>query len=194
MKTRRWKIADGKWRARNAVDCGGHHRSRLRPGSEMKCFQQSRAGWRTLVGLFCFFILPPAFCLRASGQTYSIDWYKIGGGGGTSTNGQYTVTGTIGQPDAGSAMTGGNYSLTGGFWAVISAVQTPGAPTVYISHSVNSVTIYWQNVSGWNLQQNSDLSLYANWADSSGVTNTNGTNYLTIMPPTGNLFFRLIKP
>ena len=55
--------------------------------------------------------------LTASAQSYSIDWYKIAGGGGTSTGAIYTVTGTIGQPDAGGAMTGGNYSLTGGFWA-----------------------------------------------------------------------------
>ena len=44
--------------------------------------------------LWLFFILPSAFCLlssafglRAWGQTYSIDWYKIAGGGGTSTGG-----------------------------------------------------------------------------------------------------------
>jgi len=44
---------------------------------------------------------------------YSINWYKIAGGGGTSTGGTYQVSGTIGQPDASGAMTGGNYSLTG---------------------------------------------------------------------------------
>jgi hypothetical protein len=27
-----------------------------------------------------------------------------------------------------------------------------------------------------------------------GGTSTNGTNYLTLTPPTGNLFFRLTKP
>ena len=61
-------------------------------------------------------------------QNYSIDWYKIAGGGGTSTNGAYSLTGTIGQPDASSAMSGGNYSVTGGFWSLISVVQTAGAP------------------------------------------------------------------
>ena len=34
-------------------------------------------------------------------QQYSIGWYKISGGGGTSSNGQYSVSGTIGQHDAG---------------------------------------------------------------------------------------------
>ena len=127
----------------------------------------------------------------AFAQTYSIDWYKIAGGGGTSTGGTYQVSGTIGQPDAGGAMTGGNYSLTGGFWALISVVQSPGAPTLYISHSGNSVTVFWQVVSGWSLQQNNNLTLPANWTASGGVTTSNGTNYLNITSPTGNLFFRL---
>src|ERR1017187_9407108 len=90
----------------------------------------------------------------AHAQSYSIDWYKIAGGGGTSTGATYQVTGTIGQPDAGGAMTGGNYSLTGGFWSLIAVAQTAGAPTLYIGQSVGTVTVYWQNVTGWSLQQN----------------------------------------
>jgi hypothetical protein len=137
-----------------------------------------------------------SLCLPVIGwaQQYSIDWYKIAGGGGTSTGGVYAVSGTIGQPDAGGAMTGGNYSLTGGFWALISVVQTPGAPALNISHSGNAVTVYWQDVSGWNLQQNNNLSLSAGWSASGGVTLSNGTNYLNVVSPTGNLFFRLQHP
>ena len=127
-------------------------------------------------------------------QNYSIDWYKIAGGGGTSTNGQYTVTVTIGQADAGGAMTGGNYSLTGGFWSLIAVAQSPGAPTLYIGQSGGTVTVYWQNVSGWSLQQNNNLAMPANWSASGGVTPSNGTNYLNITPPAGNLFFRLQPP
>src|SRR5690348_14430606 len=93
--------------------------------------------------------LPAAFA-----QSYSIDWYKISGGGGTSTNGQYAVTGTIGQADAGGAMTGGDYSVTGGFWSLISVVQTAGAPALFITQANNTVQVFWQNVSGWTLQQN----------------------------------------
>ena len=76
-------------------------------------------------------------------QQYSVDWYKISGGGGTSSNGQYSVSGTIGQPDASGAMTGGNYSLTGGFWSLIAVVQTPGAPTLTVTHSGNNVIVSW---------------------------------------------------
>ena len=131
----------------------------------------------------------------ASAQSYSIDWYKIAGGGGTSTGGTYSVSGTIGQHDASGAMTGGNYSVTGGFWALIQVVQTPGAPTLYISHSGNVVTVYWQNVAGWNLHQDGNLTVpIASWPASSAPTLTNGTNYLNFTNPTGNLFFRLTNP
>ena len=128
-------------------------------------------------------------------QQYSIDWYKIAGGGGTSTGGVYAVSGTIGHPDASGAMTGGNYSVTGGFWSLISVVQTPGAPTLYVSHAGSTVTVYWQNVSGWNLIQSGNLTTpMASWSASGGVTTSNGTNYLNITNPAGNLFFRLKNP
>ena len=126
-------------------------------------------------------------------QSYNINWYKVSGGGGTSAGGTYQVSDTIGQPDAAGPMTGGSYSLTGGFWALY-AVQTPGAPTLYISHSGNAVTVYWQDVSGWTLQQNNNLTVPAGWAGSSGVTTSNGTNYLNLTSPTGDLFFRLSNP
>lgn len=128
----------------------------------------------------------------AHAQQYSIDWFKISGGGGTSTNGQYAVSGTIGQHDAGGPMTGGNYSLTGGFWALLSVVQTPGAPTLYVSHSGNTVTVSWQNVSGWTLEQNNNLTASTAWSTNTAWTTSSGTNYLNLTPPTGNLFFRLI--
>ena len=131
----------------------------------------------------------------ARAQQYSIDWFKIAGGGGASTNGQYAVSGTIGQHDASGAMTGGNYSLTGGYWSLISVLQTPGAPKLYISHAGTTVTVSWQNVAGWNLYQNGNLSApVANWSASSGMTTANGTNYWSVSNPTGVQFFHLKNP
>ena len=125
-------------------------------------------------------------------QQYSIDWYKIAGGGGTSTGATYQVRGTIGQPDAGGALTGGNYSLTGGFWSLISVVQTAGLPNLTITHSGNSVIVSWPNTGSFTLQQNNNLSAAANWAASGyTITTSNGTNSITITSATGNLFFRL---
>lgn len=46
---------------------------------------------------------------------YTIEWYTIDGGGGTSSGGPYQVIGTIGQPDAGYHDTS-PYELLGGFW------------------------------------------------------------------------------
>jgi hypothetical protein len=40
-------------------------------------------------------------------QPYSIDWFTIDGSGGTSTGGVYQVSGSIGQPDAGTVSGGG---------------------------------------------------------------------------------------
>jgi len=142
--------------------------------------------------LFC--LLVSGYCLLVRAQQYSIDWYKIAGGGGTSTGGTYTVSGTIGQHDAGGPMTGGNYSLTGGFWALISVMQTPGAPTLYISRSGNTVMVYWQAVSGWTLHQNNNLANPGGWTLNSSWSSSNGTNSLSLTSPAGNLFFRLSNP
>ena len=118
----------------------------------------------------------------------------MAGGGGTSTNGQFSLSGTIGQPDASGALTGGNFSVTGGFWALVNVVQTPGAPTLYISHNGNAVTVYWQNVPGWSLVQSSNLTTpVATWPASVGVVG-GVTNSLSLTNPTGNVFYRLVHP
>ena len=141
--------------------------------------------------LFPFFaVLIP---ILSFSQPYSIDWYKIAGGGGTSTGGVYAVSGTIGQPDAGGPMMGGNYSLTGGFWALISVVQTPGLPDLIITHPGNSVIVSWPDTGSYTLQQNSNLANSGGWTTSGyAITTANGTNSITIHPPSPNyLFFRL---
>jgi hypothetical protein len=145
------------------------------------------------IKLIIFCLLSFAFCLPAVAQ-YSINWFKVSGGGGTSAGGTYQVSGTIGQQDAGGPMTGGSYSVTGGYWALISVAQTSGAPSLYIRYSGSTVTIYWQAVPGWSLQQNNSLTVPLGWQNSSGVTTANGTNYLNIPNPTGNQFFRLANP
>jgi len=69
------------------------------------------AGW------LIWLVLPLTFCLRAAGdESYTIDWYTMAGGGGTSTSALFQISDTIGQADADTTMTGGGYSLTGGYW------------------------------------------------------------------------------
>jgi hypothetical protein len=134
--------------------------------------------------LLATILLAPSVLLA---QQYSIDWYKIAGGDGTSTGGVFTVSGTIGQADASSAMTGPGYSLTGGFWALY-AVQTPGAPVLTITHVGNQAIVSWSpSVSGWTLQTNANLAT-PTWGNYLGTVIN---NTVTNAPPKGNVFFRL---
>jgi hypothetical protein len=133
---------------------------------------------------------------HTSAQNFAIDWFTIDGGGGTSTGGVYSLSGTIGQPDANAQpMTGGNFSLTGGFWSLF-AVQTPGAPLLTIRlTTTNTAIVSWQSPStGFALQQNGDLNPTA-WVAAPQTVTDNGTNkFVIVNPPTGNRFYRLLKP
>lgn len=154
---------------------------------------QSKTGRMTLV--FCCLLSVLSF--QASGQSYSMDWYKIAGGGGTSTSDVYAVSGTIGQPDASGAMTGGNYTIIGGFWALPMAVQTEGAPWLAIFRTAtNTVAVSWPSPSmGWNLQQNTNNLSSANWTNVTATVEDDGTTRtLIVNPPAGNRFYRLHKP
>jgi hypothetical protein len=61
--------------------------------------------------------------VSSSWGQYEISWYTIDGGGGASSGGDFSLTGTIGQPDAAYSR-GGNYELLGGFW--------PGGPLCFV--------------------------------------------------------------
>ena len=137
-----------------------------------------------MLGAWCLVLL---LVQSADAQIYSIDWYKIAGGGGTSTGGVFSVSGTIGQHDAGGPLTGGNYSLTGGFWALY-AVQTPGAPLLTIHYIGNQAVVSWpSSVTGWTLQTNNNLTT-GTWGNYLGAV---VNNCVTNCPPRGNWFFRL---
>ena len=127
----------------------------------------------------------------ACAQNYSLDWSKVSGGGGTSTGGVYSVSGTIGQPDAGPAMTNGLYAVTGGFWVLPTAVQTPGSPKLSIaSASPGTATISWtSSTSGFVLQENLHLSPVG-WTNSP----SGGTNPVTVPVALPTKFYRLFKP
>jgi hypothetical protein len=196
MNRRRLKMEDGEWTSRSILDCGGP------PPLLMSCIRsvatESARGqahsktWRMAL-VFCLLASP--LCLPVTAQ-YSIDWSTIDGGGGTSTGGVYSVSGTIGQPDAG-AMSGGNYTLDGGFWGVIAAVQTPGAPLLSIFHTAtNTVAVSWPlSSTGWTLQQNTNGVSSLNWSNvTNGIQDDGTTRTLIINPPSGNRFYRLRGP
>ncbi len=198
MKTRTWKRADGGCLARSVLGCGGKrsatplwHDAAVEKRRRRYAVPAQSKTWRNFVTSLLFLVGTTI----AHAQSYTIDWYKIAGGGGTSTGGVYSVSGTIGQHDAGGPMTGGNYSLTSGFWALISVAQTPGLPNLTIRFvGPNSVVVSWPNTGTYTLLQNSGVG-GGGWAPSGyTITTSNGTNSITITPPTGNLFFRLSNP
>ena len=61
-------------------------------------------------------VLLLASVVLAAPQVFDLSWWTVDSGGGTSAGGNYELDGTIGQPEAGYQMTGGNYNLEGGFW------------------------------------------------------------------------------
>jgi hypothetical protein len=137
---------------------------------------------------FCFLLSTFCFCAPAQ---LALDWSTIDGGGGTSTGGVYSVSGTIGQPDAGPTMTNGQYSVTGGFWALPMAVQTPGAPTLTIVPAApGQATVSWTPAApGWVLQESVNLAA-TNWVNSV----SDATNPIVVPATAPQKFYRLHKP
>jgi hypothetical protein len=143
--------------------------------------------------LLCGLFIPAV--LQA--QTYAVNWYKVAGGGGTSsgTNGPivYTLKSTIGQQDASTALSGGGYTLTGGFWSYIAVVQIPGGPLLTITETNGTIVVSWPSPStGYYLQTTRNLTLGAagwNYLGLPIVTN-GGVNSVTVAS-SGQRFFRL---
>ncbi len=130
--------------------------------------------------------------ISARAQTFDLSWFSIDGGGGTSSGGAYSVTGTIGQPDAG-VLSGGNYTLVGGFLSAIAAApSTPSSPQVSVSVLGKNVIISWPSPStGFTLQENTSLNP-ATWQAVQQTIHDNGTTVsLILTAPAGNMFYRL---
>jgi len=57
------------------------------------------------------------FLERSAGGVFNLSWLSVDGGGSESIGGDFSLSGTIGQHDAGTS-SGGVFRVTGGFWAV----------------------------------------------------------------------------
>lgn len=68
-------------------------------------------------------LLATTVTLAQSGG-YRLPWLRMSSGGAVSSGGNYTLSGTLGQAEAGQVV-GGGYTLTGGFWG---AATVPNAP------------------------------------------------------------------
>jgi hypothetical protein len=164
-----------------------------RPAVKPGHFASSEMALAIVVFLFVVFL---STALTAGAENYSIGWYKVAGGGGTSTGAVYSVSGTIGQHDAGGPLVGGNFSLMGGYWS-FPTVQTLGAPSLRIvATSPNTLMVYWPSPStGFNLQVNTDLTT-ARWVPPTETVQDDGTiRYIIIVSPApGQKFYRLNHP
>jgi hypothetical protein len=187
---------DGGWQAQIVLECGGKRsatpllprgraRSPLRaanverpPGSQRRRARSDAPYHRgCFVALLCCFLLHSSFCLRASGQNYSIDRDTVGGSGGASSGGQYAVSDTVGQPTGGDALTGGDTTFDDGFWSLFYLV--PSVPVA------QPMTVY--RTAGLTLKI-ALADVATNWSDADGETvslaginlvTTNGVNLTT---------------
>ena len=129
----------------------------------------------------------------AQSQAYAIDWHSIDGGGGASTGALYSVSGTVGQPDAGK-MSSATYRIDGGFWGIIAVVPAPGAPLLSIQLTNSGVILSWPAPStGFVLQENPAAGTGTWTAVTNGVNVVGGQNQVLVSPAIENKFYRLKK-
>jgi hypothetical protein len=123
---------------------------------------------------------------------FTIDWWTADGGGGTSSGGNYVLSGTMAQPDAG-AMSGGRYAIEGGYWNGPEILPSPGGPALTVTRAGADFTLAWPDPSpGWLLEKSGDL---INWTLVSTAPVISG-GYKTVAVPSapGREFYRLRYP
>ncbi len=76
----------------------------------------------------------------AASGGFELSWFTVDGGGGTSSGGDFVLSGTAGQPDAGD-LTGGDFVLRGGFWQPAPARGPFNAPCVWDIDSSGDVRV-----------------------------------------------------
>ena len=77
-------------------------------------------------------LLMTAMVLAQSRGDFSLSQWTINNGSGTSNGGSFAVSATLGQPDAGALMSGGQFGLKGGF----APPEEPGVTLPPTDHDV----------------------------------------------------------
>ncbi len=91
----------------------------------------------------------------------TLDWWTADGGGAMWTaGGDFELSGTIGQPDAGVTMTGGDFELTGGFWVV-----TPGGPAVLVGDLNCDGQVGFGDINAFVLRLSNPAAYFAQYPD-----------------------------
>ena len=141
-------------------------------------------------------ILSTLITVTAHAQQYAMPWSKIAGGGTMqSTGGVYTLSGTIGQADAGRVAATNAYRIEGGFWAI--AIQQLGYPALNITRSGTNALVTWITAeTGFILQTSADMTTPTAWSDTAFTPSITGTTNLVTAPldPAQKKYFRLRRP
>ncbi len=135
--------------------------------------------------LLTLFLLLPSSSLTAA--PYALDWCTTDAGGGTSSGGDYALSGTIGQTDT-AVISGDRYRVEGGFWPGLIFSSPAELPTLVLQLRDNHFWISWSPATpGFILEQTGDLSA-PKWI-------TAPTGNPAIVPFSANAqFYRLRKP
>ncbi|SPE61402.1 exported hypothetical protein [Verrucomicrobia bacterium] len=152
---------------------------------------------------------PATLPVKVSYTTYSLtadssDYTPISGivsFGAAQTNAPVTVSIlNNGSPGPAKQFSLELISASGGAWlgsqlSCVVTITTTILPPLAVQRVLpDSVVVSWADTGSYTLQSNSDLSS-SSWSTYGGtITTANGTNSVTITPPSGRLFFRLRSP
>jgi hypothetical protein len=124
--------------------------------------------------------------LSARAAAYKVDWQTVDGGGGDCSGGKLSLSGTVGQPEAGFCA-GSAYVQQGGFWP---AFQKDVGPPLRMTFAGGMARLRWTSqCSGFHLEGAPGVT--GPWSDLGLGTPTGA--FREAMPPAGFRFFRLRK-
>ena len=145
------------------TDCGKPPTDKEPGGSLPR--SNMKINWVYLIVILFVVIISSLTLCAQSGGSFAITQSALSNGGGVISAGNFGVTGTNGQPFAGTAMANGNFGVSGGFWNLPQdvlgsqpIVTTSGATSVTImSATLNgSANPNSQATTGWFRYSNSD--------------------------------------
>ena len=143
---------------------------------------------------FVILLLLSCWCasLRAQTEDYAIDWFSLDCGGGTSSDDVYSVSGTIGQPEA-SEVADADWTLIGGFWAATVETSSPTLPKLNVTPVGNTLVLSWPaSAPGFVLEQNANLLQFDGWHSVNlPVELINGQNTVTVPASGVRVYYRL---
>lgn len=136
---------------------------------------------KAALALAALALLPPA----RGAEAFRLDSFTIDGGGGTCRGGEFSLTGTIGQPDAAVAQ-GNEVTMEAGYWHGVGIEQTPGAPQLRIRLQPDgTVVLAWPvGVTGFALEQTSTLGT-SSWTPTLRPVLDTATEHTVTVPASG---------